>query len=197
MDITRTDQLDDMGPLLCHREAIYQYLRRLVKDAVEAEDLTQEVFLRACSKLSTLKDRTKVLSWLYRIATNVCHDRFRQPSQRVRLDSLDATGEGGRANRATPPLEPGFAGVVEQKEMSACVQEHLDVLPEPYRTVIRLHDVEGLTNPEIVERLGLTLATVKIRLHRARQKLRASLNGGCAFSRDERDIFVCERKPRG
>jgi RNA polymerase sigma-70 factor (ECF subfamily) len=186
-----------MGPLLRHREAIYQYVRRLVKDAVEAEDLTQEVFLRAYSKLSTLQDRTKVLSWLYRIATNVCHDRFRQPSHRVRVDSLDSTGGGGCANRAEPPLEPGFAGVVEQKEMSACVQEHLDVLPEPYQAVIRLHDVEGLTNPEIAVRLGLTLATVKIRLHRARQKLRGSLNGGCTFSRDERDVFVCERRPPG
>ena len=83
---------------------------------------------------------------------------------------------------------------MEQKEMSTCVQQYLVGLSDSYRAVILLHDVEGLTNPEIAEMLGATLATVKIRLHRAREKLRAALSEGCLFTFDERGVFVCEPK---
>lgn len=63
--------------------------------------------------------------------------------------------------------------------MSSCVQDYIAALPESYRAVILLHDVQGLTNPEIAEMLGLSLATTKIRLHRARNRLRAALGEGC------------------
>ena len=68
-------------------------------------------------------------------------------------------------------------------------------LPDDYRAVMLLHDVEGLTNPEIAEMLDITLATAKIRLHRARVKLRDALNDACSFSTDERGVVVCEPKP--
>jgi RNA polymerase sigma-70 factor (ECF subfamily) len=85
--------------------------------------------------------------------------------------------------------------VVEQREMSSCVQDYLETLPDDYRAVILLHDLEGLTNPEIATMLGCSLATAKIRLHRARKKLKEALDNACRFIRDERDVFVCERKP--
>jgi RNA polymerase sigma-70 factor (ECF subfamily) len=75
------------------------------------------------------------------------------------------------------------------------VQEYIEDLPDSYRAVILLHDVQELTNPEIAEMLGVSLATVKIRLHRARSKLRDALGEGCSFSKDERGVGVCERKP--
>ncbi len=79
--------------------------------------------------------------------------------------------------------------------MSACVQRYLDGLSDSYRAVILLLDLDGLTGPQIAEILGVSLATVKIRLHRARVRLRAQLEAGCAFSHDERDVLVCEAKP--
>ena len=79
--------------------------------------------------------------------------------------------------------------------MSSCVQDYLEELPDDYRAVILLHDLEGLTNPEIAEMLGCSLATAKIRLHRARKKLKEALDNACEFSRDDRGVFVCERKP--
>ena len=83
---------------------------------------------------------------------------------------------------------------MEQSEMSACVQKYMAGLPDSYRAVILLHDAEGLTNPEIAEMLGISLATVKIRIHRAREKLRVALGQACSFSADERGVVVCEPK---
>jgi RNA polymerase sigma-70 factor (ECF subfamily) len=86
---------------------------------------------------------------------------------------------------------------MEQKEMSSCVQEYIEDLSDPHRAAILLHDVQGLTNPEIAAMLGVSLATVKMRLHRARSKLRVALGEGCSFSEDERGVRVCEPKPSG
>jgi RNA polymerase sigma-70 factor (ECF subfamily) len=90
---------------------------------------------------------------------------------------------------------PRLDKVIEQKEMSACVQHYLADLPDSYRAVILLHDEAGMTNPEIAEMLGVSLPTVKIRVHRAREKLRAALREACCFSADDRGILVCEPKP--
>ena len=185
--------------LTAYREPVYRYVLSMVRETAEAEDLTQETFLRAHAKLSTLDDRSKLSSWLYRIATNVCYDRFRQASYRNRPQSLDGTTEGdtegARAETVADPA-PRLDKVMEQKEMSTCVQQYLVGLSDSYRAVILLHDVEGLTNPEIAEMLGAPLSTVKIRLHRAREKLRAALSEGCLFRFDERGVFVCEPKRR-
>jgi RNA polymerase sigma-70 factor (ECF subfamily) len=184
--------------LASHREAIVRYIRGIVRDGAEAEDLTQETLLRAYNKLSTLEDPSRLVPWLYRIATNVTHDRFRQASYRHRPVSLDED----RGAAGEPALReivfndsPHLDKLMEKKEMSSCVQEYIEDLSDPYRAVILLHDVQGLTNPEIAEMLGISLATVKIRLHRARSKLRAALGDGCSFSEDERGVQVCEPQP--
>jgi RNA polymerase sigma-70 factor (ECF subfamily) len=70
----------------------------------------------------------------------------------------------------------------------------IDGLPEEYRAVLVLKDIEGLTNQEIADVTDLTLENVKIRLHRARQKLRETLNVGCDFHRDQEDELACELK---
>jgi len=85
--------------------------------------------------------------------------------------------------------------VIERAEMSECVETFLDDLPGAYRTVILMHDLEGLTNPEIARMLGVSREAVKIRLHRARRKLRAALQGACDFAHDDRGVFVYERSP--
>lgn len=76
--------------------------------------------------------------------------------------------------------------------MSGCVRGYLDELSDDYRTVILLHDLEGLTNLEVAEMLGASLDTVKIRVHRARRKLQAALAAHCGFSHDEHGVCVCE-----
>ena len=182
-------------PLVVHRQPVYRYIHSMVRDSTEAEDLTQETLLRAHRKLSSLADHTKLVPWLYRIATNVCHDRFRQTSYRNRPESFDAHADGNASNEAADTA-PRLDTVIEQKEMSDCVQEYLANLSDSYRSVILLHDMEGMTNPEIAAMLDVSLATVKIRLHRAREQLRTALKAGCSFSCDDRGVMVCDRKPQ-
>jgi RNA polymerase sigma-70 factor (ECF subfamily) len=167
---------------------VLRYVRSLVRDPTEAEDLTQEAFLRAHRGRAALRDPQAQLTWLYRIATHVCVDRMRQRTRRpadagVTVEDLDVADSG-------PPLQQ----VMEQGEMSACVQAYLAGLPDSYRAVLLLHDLHELTGRQIAEHLGVSLATVKIRLHRARVKLRTALVAGCAFAHDARDVLVCERR---
>ncbi len=176
--------------LVDHRQAIFRFLLGMARDPAEAEDLTQETLLRAHTRLASLEDETKLVPWLYRIATNIARDRFRQASWRQLQEPVELEG----SEPALPVLDSGprLDKVMEQREMSDCVRSYLEGLPEAYRTVILLHDVQGLTNPEIAELLGASVDAVKIRLHRARGRLRAALDQGCSLSRDERGVTVCE-----
>ena len=138
------------GELAAHREAIHRYIRGIVRDAAVAEDLTQETLLRAHQKLATLEDPARLTPWLYRIATNICHDRFRQSLPRDRIRSLDEeTGTDAEPSRlsAIADAGPRLDKAMEQKEMSSCVQQYLAELPDTYRAVILLHDAAGMTNP--------------------------------------------------
>lgn len=169
-----------------HRARIHRYVRGMVRNHAEAEDLTQETFLRAHRQLGSLRDPAAVSTWLYRIATHVCYDRFRQTS---RGRPVDPAGDEP-IEEAAPRLDKLF----EQAEMSACIQKFIGTLPDAQRQVLLLHDVHGLTGPEIARLSGSSLDAVKIRLHRARRGLQAALAGGCDFSRDERDVLVCSPK---
>jgi RNA polymerase sigma-70 factor (ECF subfamily) len=82
--------------------------------------------------------------------------------------------------------------VIEQAEMSACVRKYIEELPTKYRQAILLHDLEGLSNPDIAEMLGASLDSVKIRIHRARRKLQIALAKHCDLSLDEQGVLVCE-----
>ena len=171
---------------------IRRYILSMVRDPVEAEDLTQDVFLQAHRKLGTLRDPDAVTSWLYQIATHVCYDRFRRSSRQPRLEPLDSSGSVGTGSEGDREDETSLDRVLERAEMSACVRSFLEDLSDEYRHVILLHDVEGLTNAEIAEMVGASLDAIKIRLHRARRKLQAALATGCDLSHDEHGVFVCE-----
>jgi RNA polymerase sigma-70 factor (ECF subfamily) len=84
--------------------------------------------------------------------------------------------------------------LVEQAEMSRCMQRIIHQLPENYRLVLLLHDVHGLTNLETAQVLGCSLNAAKIQLHRGRLKLKEALRQACEFSCDERGVFVCAPK---
>jgi len=164
----------------------------MVHDPSEADDLTQDVFLQAHRKLGSLRDPNALTSWLYRIATHVCYDRFRKASRQPRLDPLDAISLAAATPRDDGASEATLDRVIERGEMSACVRGFLDDLSNEYRQVILLHDLEGLTNAQIAGMLGASLDAIKIRLHRARRKLQVALAANCDFSHDEHGVFVCE-----
>src|SRR6266508_6084216 len=175
-----------------YRPRIYRYILSMVHDPVEADDLTQEAFLQAHRKLGSLRDPDALTSWLYRIATHVCYDRFRKWSRQPILEPLDANGSTAASPAGGGTDAARLDRLIERSEMSACVSGFLEELSDEYRQVILLHDLEGLTNPEIAEMLGASVDAVKIRLHRARRKLHVALAASCDFSHDEQGVFVCE-----
>ena len=188
MAIDRSDE--DPGFFEKNYNRVYGYVWSMVRDSNEAEDLAQETFLRAHRERETLKDQKAMLSWLYCIATHVSLDWLRKRTKATIRES-----RAGLADIDPPDLKtPSVQQVLEQEQMSACVNRFLVGIPDTFRSVILLHDMHGLTGPEIASALGLPLATVKIRLHRARLRLKAALEAGCKFSRDERGVLVCVPK---
>ena len=169
---------------------IFRYIISMVQNTLEAEDLTQETFLRAYRRRDSLRNEGAQTAWLYRIATHVCLDRLRQYARRGPMESETDLDQVDVAEPDTPSLQQ----TIERDEMSVCVQNYLNRLSDSYRAVILLHDMHELTALEIAQLLGESLATVKIRLHRARHKLSIALGAGCEFSHDERDVLVCESK---
>lgn len=176
-----------------HRAAVTRYIRYLVRDSGEAEDLAQETLLRAHRQRNTLRDAAALESWLYQIATHVSIDRLRQRT-RTRDRLVNAPIED---LAITDRDRPSPLAIVQQREMGECVQRYVAELSDGYKAVLLLHDGSGLTAGEIGQLLQLPLATVKMRLHRARRQLEAALNNACAFGRDERGVFICEPKPGG
>lgn len=169
---------------------IFRYIMSMVRDTAEADDLTQDTFLRAYQRRDSLRDEGAQTAWLYRIATHICLDRLRQYARRNPMESDTDLDQVDLAELDTPSLQQ----TLEQDEMSECVQRYLNRLSDSYRAVILLHDMHELTALEIAQLLGESLATIKIRLHRARRKLSLALQAGCDFSHDERDVLLCESK---
>jgi RNA polymerase sigma-70 factor (ECF subfamily) len=177
----------DLGP---YRQALLDHIRGIVRDPAEAEDVLQEVLVKAHQSLGQLRAEAALTAWLFRIATHVAIDHLRGHNRRAEvLEEGDPTERASDAEDA-----PGLQRLVEQQEMSACVQRFLLDLPSVYRTVLLMHDLDGMTAAEIASSLGITLENAKIRLHRARVALRAALQAGCTFSCDERGVLVCEPK---
>jgi RNA polymerase sigma-70 factor (ECF subfamily) len=190
-DMLPAGEAIDAGQLFdVYHDRIYRYVLRMVKNPAEAEDLTQDTFLRAYRGHESLRDPQAVRGWLYRIATHACLDRLRQRKPQVSID----TGEGADRVNAVVSKSPSVLEITERKETSACVQRCLDFLPDSYRAVILLHEAHSLTAAEIAELLGVTVTTVKIRLHRARRKLQRIMEYGCAVSKDSSGLPVCQPK---
>lgn len=167
---------------------IRRYLERLMPSC-DAEDVTQEVFAKVSQALPQFRGESSLSTWIYRIATNAAYDRLRSPSFRHAGD-VPLANETPVEDRA-----PGVEQKLVRREMNDCIGGYIARLPASYRSVIVLSEHEGLTNQEIADTLGVSLDTVKIRLHRARARLRKDLGNGCNLYRDERNELACEPKP--
>lgn len=191
--ITQGTELESENPSAIFKgdyQRIFRYIMSMLRDETDAEDLTQETFLRAYQRRDSLRNEGAQTAWLYRIATHVCLDRLRQYARRNPMESNADLDQVDIAEPDTPSLQQ----TLERDEMSGCIQSYLNRLSDSYRAVILLHDMHELTAAEIAQLLGESLATIKIRLHRARRKLSLALQAGCEFSHDERDVLVCESK---
>ena len=166
---------------------LLRHLQRQVGDAAIAEDLLQETLLRASRGLAGFAGRSSLKTWLYSIASNVVVDHLRQPVRQQKIVAIEEAAD----------LEDGSVALDERvvvDEMSVCVREVIDSLPPDYRTALILHDIEGMDGAQTAEVLGISLGATKVRIHRARARLKEALQSSCGFYRDSESVFRCERR---
>lgn len=190
-------KLDFDDVYIAFHHKIHRYLARRVGEA-EVDDLTQTVFIRVSQALQSFRGESSLATWIYRIAANVVIDSVRTPSFR-HISPENSADEWIAAtsksfNLWTDEVPAGIEQNLIRKEMSACIRGVVEKLPEQSCSVIKLSAFEGLKNGEIAERLGTSLETVKIRLHRARTRLKEDLSSQCHLYLDDRNELACDPK---
>jgi RNA polymerase sigma-70 factor (ECF subfamily) len=159
---------------------ILRYVSNLVGES-DAEDVTQEIFIKVSRALADFRGESKLSTWLYRIATNVAIDRMRSPVYQNKTSTIAEEGVDDLDDRNiwTGEKIPILEWQVVRRELADCLQEYIRKLPENYRIILTLSEFEGLSNQEVADILGVTIGTVKIRLHRARERLKKDLIVNC------------------
>jgi RNA polymerase sigma-70 factor (ECF subfamily) len=175
---------------------IYNFVLRMVKDRPLAEEVTQDVFVKVYRSLADFRGDSDIHTWIYRIATNSCLDYFRSRPHKKdeKTDLLSPEELIGSVLPEDQQELPTAEEEIITAEMSSCIRGYIDDLPEDYRIVILLHDLQGFTNPEIAKITGTSLENVKIRLHRARRRMKEVFSSNCSFYRDERNVLRCVEK---
>ena len=152
-----------------HQQFAYNLALRVVGDPHEAEDITQEAFVRAWLALPNFRGQAQFRTWLYRIVTNLCCNRL----PRLRRDLLAMGDETAAQVPGAPDADP--AATVEVRERRAFLHQQIEALPESYRMVVSLRYQQELSYEEIASVLSLPVGTVKTGLFRARARLREAL----------------------
>ena len=158
---------------------VYRLALRITGSNEDAEEAAQDALWAAARKIHTFKGESAFGSWLYRIAANAAYQKLRArraKSAEIALDDvLPALDDDGRHFE---PMDDWSNRVDEQAlqgELRRVLAEAIDALPPDYRTALVMHDVEGLSNPDIAEALGISLPAVKSRVHRSRLFVRQRL----------------------
>jgi RNA polymerase sigma-70 factor (ECF subfamily) len=163
--------------LRAHTGRLLAVARRLLGNEEDARDALQDAFLSAFRSIDRFDGQAALGTWLHRIAVNAAltklRSRRRHPGKPIEelLPTFLEDGHQARPSRDWP--DPSAA--LQRRETRDAVRRHIDELPEDYRTVLLLRDIEGMDTEETARMLGLTPGAVKTRLHRARQALRALL----------------------
>jgi RNA polymerase sigma-70 factor (ECF subfamily) len=156
---------------------VYSVARRMLNNDADAEDVTQDVLLQMLRKAHTFRGEAAFPTWLHRVTVNAAlayrqrrahHDEHRAPAELAESEEVVMPAPGRRW--VAPPEQQ-----MMDRELQRLIEEAIGALPEPYRDVYVLADVEGLSNAEIGSLLGLGVPAVKSRLHRARLMMRETL----------------------
>ena len=171
---------EQLTPELIYREyapRIFSIARRMLGNDADAEDVMQEVLLLVIRKLDTFRGESQLGTWLHRVTVNAALAHRQKRANRQKHEGGDVVDDLGVAAPGVPvkhwgvsPDEPVLAA--EQHEI---IEKAIKGLPDPFRDVFVLADVEGLPNSEIADMLGLSVPAVKSRLHRARLRMRDAL----------------------
>jgi RNA polymerase sigma-70 factor (ECF subfamily) len=169
------------------RGPLRRFLERYVGHSAVAEELVQDTLLKMHQGWSSYEGRASVKTWAFAIASRVAADHLRSPAARQRIIEIDEV-----ADIADPALSADERLVID--EMNACVRQVIDSLPAPYRAALILHDLEGLSADQTAHISGCSVAAAKIRLHRARRRLKDALGDQCSFYRDTESVLRCDRR---
>ena len=170
--LRRGDQEAPEHLLETYGDRVYRLAIRITGNEQDAEEVVQDALWTAARKIDTFKGESAFGSWVYRITANAAYQKLRTRRGRRQEVSWDALSPGLDEQR--PYLEPvaDWSGRVEepalQAELRTVLTAAINDLPTDYRTAFLMHDVEGLSNPEIAETLHISLPAVKSRVHRSR-----------------------------
>ena len=180
-----------------NNQRLYRVARSVVQDDSEAEDVVQEAYVRAFGSLGQFRGDSSLATWLTRITLNEALGRLRRQRHMVDLEVLDAE-PSGKTQIIPFPLMPVAADperAAAQRQIRNLIEGAIDDLPEIFRVVFVMRDVEGLSIEETADFLGMPPATVKTRLHRARLQLRRALDEQLASTSDRGFPFRWQTLP--
>jgi RNA polymerase sigma-70 factor (ECF subfamily) len=162
-------------------QRLFRIARAVVRDEAEAEDVLQEAYVRAFAAIAGFRGEAGIATWLTRIVLNEAHGRLRRRRTMVELDELETAQTGaqvldfpGMARSDDPEADAARA------QIRRILERAVDALPEPFRLVFILRELEELSAEETARHLDLKVETVKTRLHRARRRLRETLDAQLA-----------------
>ncbi len=158
-----------------YQHRVFGFVRRMVPDAEEASDISQEVFIRAYQGLVRFDGRSSLRTWLFRIAYNLCVDRARKVDRTPQESRIDQADDDQPMEFPDSRWDP--ESLVMSDELFAVVDAAIGTMSEKLRSVLLLHDREDLAYEEIAQALELPVGTVKSRLFLARAHLQQALNG--------------------
>lgn len=159
------------------KENLYRFILKRVRNEVEAEDILQEVFIKVHLNLHSLTDHSRVQAWAYQITRNQIIDFYKKNSHTTELH--DTTLE-----KISEP---------EGRQLYCCFESFVQELPQKYRSVIELINLEGKKQQEAAEMLGVSLANTKSRVHRAKEMLKERFVACCRFTLDEQGKLTGEQ----
>lgn len=153
-----------------------QFIRGRVSDDATADDILQDIFLKIQTRLGQLEDTSKLQGWIFLMARNAIIDHYRTRKETVEVPEtlVDETATD----------DPDIEG------LKLVFRRMIDALPEPYREAITLTEIEGLTQKELAERLGISVSGAKSRVQRGREQLKQALMDCCKFEFDRRGRVI-------
>ena len=176
-----------------YSESIRVYLTRFVNNT-DAEDLVQEVFIKVASGIDNFRGDSSIKTWIYRIATNTVNDYLKSKSykttQKQKLISEEELEKYDISAKVNSSIEDNF----DAREMNDCIKEFIYRLPVNYSSILVLIKLEGFKTKDVSNITNLSIGTVKVRLHRAKTRLKKELEAGCIISSNCNGKIECERK---
>lgn len=156
-----------------HNQRLYRMARAVLRDDSEAEDVMQEAYVRAYEHLRQFEGRARFATWLSRIALNEAFGRVREKKRITEVETIPDTEKEAMQSLQSPNPDPEHQA--SNSEVRRLLEQEIEALPDDYRTICILRDVEEINSSEVAEILNITPANVNVRLHRAHALLRKRL----------------------